>query len=379
MKPTVLLFILFLSFEFIYSEPTNNQKKNLTSLKESKIFKSGIEVLQDKKIKTILPFETGFRKDLYDSDGNLLQSEYYNIEGEMVESAPKIAFEKRSYNSFGFLEKIQTIDKNKNLSSSLLFTYDKNCLQIKKEESCVTEISFTDGADNPIENEEGIFKYKTEFDPPCLQIEKRKPSDCKKLEVRLNKKLKLVGDIDGNAKIYRTFDSLGNLILYEIYDRSDTIIHKVIYAYDYKCIELTNKPQGCITLQQYSNRIEKKKTKSNIETTNYGKKILTYDLHCIQKKQNSEKCISLEENYDLKGNLQDITHRFTFGCMDYSIELGTYAKKISSFDDNGNEKLREFYNSKNQLIEDSSGGAKYVYAYNQKCLDNGHKTQYCNT
>jgi hypothetical protein len=58
-----------------------------------------------------------------------------------------------------------------------------------------------------------------------------------------------------------------------------------------------------------------------------------------KKSSNAENCISLEENYDINGKLQDIAHRFTFGCLDYSVELGAYAKKTASFD---NKRKRRF-------------------------------------
>ncbi len=364
------------SIAFIYSESTKIQEKKQTTPDSDTIIQLGLKFLSNKNILITLPSESGLRKDLYDFNGNLLEAEYLNTKGKLVESEPGIAIEKRKYNALNFLEQIQTFDKKKKITNTSLFAYDSKCLEMKKSQDCLREISSFDSDKNPLEDENGIHKYKTEFDINCLGFEKNKTSDCKKLEVNLNKKIKLIEDKDGNAKIVRTFDDFGNLNLYEIYDQAGKIKHKVIYAYDYKCIELTNKPQGCIIFQEYSNRIENKENTNNI---NYGKKIIQYDLNCIKEKKNSEHCIGLEENYDLNGKLQDIAHRFTFGCLDYSVELGAYAKKIASFDKRGNEILREFYNAKNKLIEDTSGGAKYVYAYNQKCLDNGHMPHHCRT
>ncbi len=375
MNSMITCFLFLFSIVFVYSESTKPIGKEQTRLDYDKIL-TGLEILKNKNIQITLPSESGFRKDLYDSNGNLLESEYMDVKGKLVEVEPKMAVEKRIYNSFGLVEKIQTFDKTRNITSTLLFQYDAKCVGIKKKEACLEEFSFFDGTQNPIEDENGIHKYKAEFDQICLGVEIRKAEDCKKKETNLNKKLKLVEDNSGNAKVIRTFDNQGNLNLYEIYDKTGKIKHKVIYAYDYKCIAITSKPQGCIIFQEYSNRIETKTISDNV---NYGKRIIQYDLNCIKEKRNSENCISLEENYDLNGKLKDIAHRFTFGCMDYSLELGAYAKKIANFDKKGNEILREFYNSKDQLIEDSSGGAKYIYAYNQECLDNGHKSQYCRT
>lgn len=377
MKYTPFIILLFLSLNFLTSESTISSFSKTP--KNRKGFDIGFHFLENNKLKLVLPIETGFRRDLYDLNGNLLQSEYLNSEGDLIESEPGLAIEKRIYNSFGLVEKIQTFDVNYNPSSKTTILYDSDCSQLRKDESCAKEIVFFDKEDKPIENEDGIHKYKTEFDITCLKNENRKISDCKKLEKRLNKKNKLTADKDGNAKIFRTFDLMGNLNLYEIYDKFGKIKQKAIYAYDYKCIELTNKPQGCIILYEYLNRLQSDKKKSELEVLNYGKKTITYDLNCLKEKKVSEKCISQEENYDQNGKLSDITERFTFGCIDYSLELGAYAKKKSNFDIKGNEILREFYNSKNNLIEDSSGGAKYIYAYNQECLDKGNKTQHCRT
>jgi hypothetical protein len=376
MNYTFAFLLVISSVGFIYSESTKLQEKTQTTSDSHTITHTGLKFLKNKNILITLPSESGLRKDLYDINGNFLEAEYLSTKGKLVESDTGIAIEKRKYNSLGFLEQIQTFDKKKIIKDNSIYTYDSKCLEIKKSQDCRREISSFDRDKNPIDDENGIHTYKTEFDINCLAFEKNKTSDCKKLEANLNKKLKLVEDKDGNAKIIRTFDSFGNLNLYEIYDKADKIKHKVIYAYDYKCIELTNKPQGCIIFQEYSNHIE---TKSSTNNTNYGKKVIQYDLNCIKEKKNSEYCIGLEENYDLNGKLQDIAHRFTFGCLDYSLELGAYAKKIASFNKKGNEVLREFYNAKNQLIEDTSGGAKYVYAYNQKCLDDGHMPHHCRT
>ena len=376
MKYAPLLLFLFLNLNFLNSESTNSSTTKAP--KNNKDIDVGLEFLE-KKIKLILPLEVGFRKDLYDFNGNLLHSEYLNSEGDLLEIEPGFALENRNYNSAGFLESIQILNKEKKISSKTSFLYDTECLQIKKDESCATEISFFDGENRPIENEDGIHTYQTEFDLTCLKSENRKISDCKKSEKRLNKKKKLTADKDGNAKVVRTFDSTGNLNLHEIYDKFGKIKQKAIYAYNYQCIELTNKPQGCIILYEYSNRIKLESNNNNSSSLNYGKKIIQYDLNCIKEKKISEKCISLEENYDVNGKPYDLAEKFTFGCIDYSLELGAYAKKITNFDKRGNEVLKEFYNSKNELIEDSSGGAKYTYAYNQECMDNGNKPQYCKT
>lgn len=373
---SIIAFILFTSsITFVYSESTKKKNKEPSRSDNYKI-STGLNILKNKKIQIILPNEVGYRKDLYDSNGNLLESEFLNTNGKQVEFEKGVAVENRKYNAFGFLERVQTLDKAGNITSISQFQYDPKCSEIKKQESCISEISFLNGSQNPTEDEYGIYQYRAEYDSNCLSFENRKAEDCRKLEVNLNKKLKLTEDNIGNAKVIRTFDNQGNLNLYEIYDKDAKIKHKVIYAYDYKCIEITGKPQGCIIFQEYSNRIESKK---KIENINYGKRIIKYDLNCVKEKRNSENCISLEENYDLNGKLKDIAHRFTFGCMDYSIELGAYAKKIENFDNRGNIILREFYNSKSQLIEDSSGGAKYVFAYNQECLNSGIKPNYCRT
>jgi hypothetical protein len=379
MNSKIALLIFLFSLVFVFPEATKKENKNKTVKKQETSIKTGIEILANKNFQIILPSESGFRKDLYDLNGILLESEYLNAKGNLVESEPNVAIEKRKYNASGFLEEIKTFDKLKNISSRITFSYDSKCVEIKKSEDCLKEVSSLNGEDNPIEDENGIHKYKMEFDPTCIGIEKHKVSECRTLEVNLNKKLKLVEDNNGNAKVVRTFDTFGNLNLHEIYDRSNKIKHKLIYAYDYKCIEITGKPQACIIFHEYSNRIDKKENKSSFENVNYGKRIIQYDLNCVKEKQNAENCISLEENYDINGKLQDIAHRFTFGCLDYSVELGAYAKKTASFDKKGNEILREFYNAKNQLIEDSSGGAKYIFAYSQACLDNGHKPHDCKT
>ena len=375
MKFLYSFFIFFALFK-IYSESTKIPKK-ITPVDESKTFSLGVTILSNKTIETSLPFTSGIRRDLYDSNGNLLQSEYYDNKGNSIEFDSKTATEKRTYNSFNFLENVKTFDKKKKLSSHLKISYDENCLSLKKEETCVSEISLYDGAGKPIEDEAGVHKYQKEFDTNCLKQETKKVSDCKNLEIMLNKKLKPVEDKEGYAKVYKTFDEFGNLNLLETYDKFDKIKHKVIYAYNYDCIKLTNKPIGCIIFQEYSNQIQKDKINTN--TLSYGKRILSYDMNCIKTKKNPEQCTSLEENYDINGKLKDTTQKFTFGCMDYSIELGAFAKKISNFDNNGNEITREFYNSNNQLIEDSSGVAKYVYTYNQECLDQKNKLQYCRT
>lgn len=361
-----LLFFLFLSAESKIQNSTEN--KNPTKIK------TGILFLKNKNIQITLPTKSGYRKDLYDKDGNLLVSQFIDLNGQEIEDEPKIAVEKRFYNNFGFIESIQTFDKEKQISSETIFSYDKKCLELKKNSECVAEIVFYDGNKNPIDDENGIHKYKTEFDSKCLSNLNRKPSDCKILEKNLNRKQKLVEDDNHFAKVIRTFDDHGNLNLLEIYNAKNKIKQKAIYSYDYKCIEITNKPQGCIIFHEYLNETEEKE-----KNTNYGKRVIAYDQNCLREKKNAEKCISLEENYDLNGKLKDIAHRFTFGCMDYSIELGAYAKKLSKFDQKGNEIQREFYNSKNQLIEDSTGGAKYIFAYNQECVDQGNKPQYCRT
>lgn len=254
------------SIAFIHSESTKIQEKKQTTPDSETIIQAGLKFLNNKNILITLPSESGLRKDIYDVNGNLLESEFLNAKGKLVELDTGIAMEKRKYNSLGFLEKIQTFDKKKKITSTSLFAYDNKCLEIKKSQDCLQEISSFDSDKNPLEDENGIHKYKTEFDINCLGLKKNKTLDCKKLEVNLNKKTKLVEDKDGNAKIVRTFDDFGNLNLYEIYDQAGKIKHKVIYAYDYKCIELTNKPQGCIIFQEYSNRIE---NKSNMNNINY--------------------------------------------------------------------------------------------------------------
>lgn len=364
-----LVFVLIYLLPLLLFAESKIQK----SPKSTKV-KTGILFQSNKNIQITLPTESGFRKDLYDINGNLLESEFIDSNGNLKEEEPKVAIEKRIYNSTGFLETIQTFDKGKELSSETIFTYDKACLVSQKNSECVNEISFLDENKNPIEDENGIHKYKTEFDLKCISLPNRKPSECKTLEANFNKKQKLVADNNGYTKVIRTFDDRGNLNLLEIYNIKNKIKQKAIYAYDYKCIEITGKAQGCIIFHEYVNELEEK-----TKNTNYGKKILQYDQNCLMEKKNAEKCIALEENYDLNGKLQDIAHRFTFGCMDYSLELGAYAKKISKFDKKGNEIVREFYNSKNQLIEDSSGGAKYIFAYNQECIDTGNKSHLCRT
>lgn len=375
MKFSFFFLTLFVS-ALIFAQSTKVPKKR-NPVDDMKNLSTGVSIVEDKIIETTLPISSGLRRDLYDLKGNLLQSEYFDSKGNPIEAEEKTTQEKRYYNSFGLLESIRTFDKKKKLSSHLKFLYDDNCIQQKKDETCASEISFHGSKDQPIEDEVGVHKYKTEFDPICLKNETKKPSDCKKVEIRLNKKLKNVADNDGNAKYFRGFDEFGNLNLYEVYDKFNKIKQKVIYAYDYKCIELTKKPQGCIIFHEYSNRIESENETGELGKLNYGKRVLAYDLNCIKIKKNSEKCTNLEENYDVNGNLKDVTQKFSFGCIDYSVELGAYAKKISTFDANGNEITREFYNANNQLIEDLSGAAKYVYAYNQECLEKGYAMQNC--
>lgn len=44
----------------------------------------------------------------------------------------------------------------------------------KKSEDCLKEVSSFNGEESAIEDENGIHKYKMEFDPTCIGIENTK-------------------------------------------------------------------------------------------------------------------------------------------------------------------------------------------------------------
>ena len=95
MNSKIALLIFLFSLVFVFLEATKKQNKNKTVEKQETSIKTGIEILANKNFQIILPSESGFRKDLYDPNGILLESEYLNAKGNLVESEPNVAIEKR--------------------------------------------------------------------------------------------------------------------------------------------------------------------------------------------------------------------------------------------------------------------------------------------
>lgn len=261
----------------------------------------------------------------YDKYGNRIKESYYNEQGDLVlrndENVAMITYK---------------VDDHGNIIEEMFFGTDGTRCYTKQNYSGLliecddhgyrTKVTFIDNDDKPCPISASNSNYKTVNDEHGNVLE----------YYVLDENGEVCDGTDGYAYILFTYDSVGNELSRRWYQK------------DKQPFVMINGISG--TEFEYNTRNQCIKT-TNLDTAGH----LCNNAYGI--------CITKQE-YDLRGNLILTANYDTTGIQLVSSVFG-YASMRSSYDDNGNETERCFYDENDKLVNVDMGYAKWTAEYDE--------------
>lgn len=319
----------------------------------------------------------------------------------------------------------QSYNANGKISSTIITSYDLDCLDKTKN----TQICFTHEEYIEFDEKSNLKKYgKTirNFDSNCLATHKN-AENCIIQEEHRDSKNKLTNSSHSfqvgcfkpvttrkyfYARKKAAFDSNGNRILEEFYDKDGMPIEDSfgVFRYKYEFDEVCIKKNGTASLcHSYSEIYNKStalisKTKYNVECLREGRSLINPPInYCIEEKdfnipeQNFKHITRIENSFDSSGKKTSrkvYTGEKIIFSTEFSYDGDTLLKEINKTEDgkltedeNGiavyeaikeGNKITEFTLDKNGKLKDNSFKyAKRIAEYDEACLAQKKDKELC--
>lgn len=327
-------------------------------------------------------FRTAYQ---YDGQGNRIQEEHFNKDGNLTADMAGIAKSRYRYSQNRMEIQSEHFGKDGNpieTSASYAKTkiiYNKKCLESGwKEYNCIErhEIFGIDGL--PKNNAEGIYKYINEYSEICL-ISGRHPAQCQILSefhkingrpgeesfgyVRIVKKF--------NDECLKIKDSGLDCIIQEDEFREDgKSIPNIRRDYNINCLKVSLRKEDCVefsvmntpykeNFQSFYDKEENLIRRRYFETENIG---------FSEKKYKSEHLFVYKDRRKIL--------EFYFGEDEALIKQGP-AKQTFKYDAQGNLQKTEFFDSDDRPTADELGIYSAHFTYEASCLKKAKDAQNC--
>lgn len=299
----------------------------------------------------------GMKKQTYDDNDNWIETRYCTIDGQLASDDTGVPIVKLEYDKYGNRIKESYVNEQGDLVNRNDINAAMICYKIDDHGGITEETLFgTDGnrcycssnfSGVRFEYDDNGYQTKAIYidinDEPCV--------------ITLNNSnCKMVNDEHGNVLEYYILDENGEVAdgtdgyacIFMKYDSVGNVISRRMYQKDMTPFMMSNGVSG----MEYEYNVRNQRVKeTNLDTA--GRPCNNSYGICITKLE-----------YDLRGNVVLIENYDTTGTQLVASSFG-YAILRSTYDDNGNETERAFFDDNDKPVNVDLGYAKWVSEYDE--------------